>query len=96
MVKVMSGNIEPATLRRKTFSGHGLELVVSNRTLTHTIGQILYVGGKYYVLLRKAGFLSVFCRIIMVTGSSQSSSRWPLSVSTATTPSLYWRREKSA
>ena len=31
MVKVMSGNIEQATLRRKTFSGHGLELVVSNR-----------------------------------------------------------------
>ena len=31
MVKVMSGNIEPAPHRRKTFSGHGLELVVSNR-----------------------------------------------------------------
>ena len=30
MVKVMSGGIEPATLRRKTFSGHGLELVVSH------------------------------------------------------------------
>ena len=29
MVKAMSGGIEPATLRRKTFSGHGLELVVS-------------------------------------------------------------------
>ena len=28
-VKVMSGNIEPATLRRKTFSGKDLELVVS-------------------------------------------------------------------
>ena len=29
MAKAMSGNIEPATLRRKTVSGHGLELVVS-------------------------------------------------------------------
>ena len=29
MVKAVSGGIEPATLRRKTFSGHGLELVVS-------------------------------------------------------------------
>ena len=28
MVKVISGSIEPATLRRKTFSGHSLELVV--------------------------------------------------------------------
>ena len=27
--KAMSGGIEPATLRRKTFSGQGLELVVS-------------------------------------------------------------------
>ncbi|CAI7988975.1 Unconventional myosin-IXa, partial [Geodia barretti] len=30
MVKAMSGGIEPATLRRKTFSGHGLELVDHN------------------------------------------------------------------
>ena len=28
MAKVISGNIEPATLRRKTVSGHCLELVV--------------------------------------------------------------------
>ena len=28
MVKAVSGAIEPATLRRKTFSGQGLELVV--------------------------------------------------------------------
>ena len=27
MAKVMSGGIEPATLRRKTFSGRDLELV---------------------------------------------------------------------
>jgi hypothetical protein len=30
MAKAMSGNIEPATLRRKTVSGHGLELVDHN------------------------------------------------------------------
>ena len=29
MVKAMSGGIEPATLRRNTFSGQALELVVS-------------------------------------------------------------------
>ena len=28
MAKVMSGGIEPATLRRKAFSGRDLELVV--------------------------------------------------------------------
>ena len=30
MAKVISGSIEPATLRRKTFSGRDLELVVRN------------------------------------------------------------------
>ena len=37
-VKVMSGNIEPATLRRKTFSGKDLELVVSTeKNVTNTV-----------------------------------------------------------
>ena len=40
MVKAMSGGIEPATLRRKTFSGHGLELVVS---------QLVCMGQEYLV-----------------------------------------------
>ena len=32
----------------------------------------------------------------MGTGSLRNSSRLPQSVSTATTPSLFWREEKSA
>ena len=36
MVKVISGNIEPATLRRKTISGRDLELLVS-RSLPCTL-----------------------------------------------------------
>ena len=40
MVKVISGNIEPATLRRKTFSGRDLELLVST---LHCVEHVDYV-----------------------------------------------------
>ena len=46
VVKAMSGGIKPATLRRKTFSGHGLELVVS--LLLCVCGIILW--GNWYSL----------------------------------------------
>ena len=50
MVKAMSGGIEPATLRRKTFSGHGLELVVSLLLYSREIGKIFTKGLHKHLL----------------------------------------------
>ena len=49
MVKAMSGGIEPATLRRKTFSGHGLELVVSLLLCVwySPVGKLVFTNGLH-------------------------------------------------